>query len=193
MKNSIEILKERYSQNIAASEKATAEIAAIESKLHEMQKEAASIAASGDVELYKEAKKRIDEQKTLLEVKKAVKESNGNNGITSAEISDAWKQYSANAMREMNDAISKYKKMRVELCNQFLELVKKQNEMLQVRDMCNDMCGGSIDLSIGSLTTDNLQYDQDYFYRCGIYDLNKSTAIGTVLKLNNASELIAEM
>ena len=187
MKNKFQQIEEKLEAARADRVKAELDVEAAETALADMQAESLKIAAAGDLGRFKEAKQRISDLETVLEMKKAVLKTKMSDAIGGKEISDAWKQFINSSEKELAEAIENYKKQRDkqrrELYSQFTAILNLQNDILIMREKCEELSGKPQEcFPVTMFIPVDFRDDQNFFQRAGFFDINKSCAIGALIQ-----------
>lgn len=170
MKTKIEQIESQYNAAQANKEKIQAEISEIETRLQNMKSQAEEIAASGDVDMYTEVKRRIDKESILLEVKRAMLKS-ADVPIKYEEARAAWDQYLKESERELNAAHDEYFKARFNLLEQVENIYAIERKQRETLKRCMELSGSKKeDFPAGKSFASTFGHDIRYFAACRMID-----------------------
>lgn len=130
-KTTIEKLREQYASAAAEATKKAQKVQEQEANLQELKQEQEAAAAAGDFDKYEDLAARISKAERFLYVMNHEKPKT--DAVTEAQAAEAWEDYAKTWTQEMAKRWGLYKTALRELCKQYENLAKFQNEALKTR------------------------------------------------------------
>lgn len=101
----------------------------------DLQREAETAALAGDLEAYKDLKRKTEDAEALAYVlQKRIEKTGAADLFSKEEISDAWKDYAGDQNKALLSKLKKFRATKTDLLRQYAEMVALQRETCAVRE-----------------------------------------------------------